>query len=200
MIDKIEKIAENLKLESQRIRHDAVARVRAFVLETAGAVARAKEPVRHFGSTGLKINDISHKSMAKLLKTQLTGLEDLVEGGAQRLQIAANASSFEDLVKGQIDAIPATRSRAIAHARRTLEIVRDTGDELSGVVKGTMAGAPKAAGKATTRRKPAARKKAATRKPATRKARAAKKAPARKPAPRKATAASRRKAVSKKAA
>ena len=68
MIAKIEKIAENLKLESQRIRHDAVARVRAFVLETAGAVARAKEPVRYFGSTGLKINDISHKSMAKLLK------------------------------------------------------------------------------------------------------------------------------------
>jgi hypothetical protein len=203
MIAKIEKIAENLKLESQRIRHDAVARVRAFVLETAGAVARAKEPVRYFGSTGLKINDISHKTMAKLLKAQLTGLEDLVEGGAQRLQLAANASSFEDLVKGQIDAIPATRSRAIAHARRTLEIVRDTGDELSGVVKGTMAGAPKAASKATARRKPATRRTTATRKPAaktaTRKAPAAKKAKARKPAVRKATA-SRKKAVSKKAA
>ena len=105
MIAKIEKIAENLKLESQRIRHDAVARVRAFVLETAGAVARVKEPVRHFGSTGLKINEISHKSMAKLLKAQLTGLEDLVEGGAQRLQMAANASSFENLLKGQINAM-----------------------------------------------------------------------------------------------
>ncbi len=198
MIAKIEKIAENLKLESRRIRHDAVARVRAFVLETAGAVARVKEPVRYFGSTGLKINDISHKSMAKLLKAQLTGLEDLVEGGAQRLQLAANANSFEDLVKGQIDAIPATRSRAMAHARRTLEIVRDTGDELTGVVKGTMAGAPKAAKKVTARRKPATRKKAATRKPVAKTA--ARKAPARKKAPVRKTAASAKKTVSKKAA
>ncbi len=198
MIAKIEKIAEDLKLESRRIRHDAVARVRAFVLETAGAVARVKQPVRYFGSTGLKINDISHKSMAKLLKAQLTGLEDLVEGGAQRLQMAANANSFEDLVKGQIDAIPATRSRAMAHARRTLEIVRDTGDELTGVVKGTMAGAPKAAKKVTARRKPATRKKAATRKPVAKTA--ARKAPARKKAPVRKTAASAKKTVSKKAA
>ena len=198
MIAKIEKIAEDLKLESRRIRHDAVARVRAFVLETAGAVARVKEPVRYFGSTGLKINDISHKSMAKLLKAQLTGLEDLVEGGAQRLQMAANANSFEDLVKGQIDAIPATRSRAMAHARRTLEIVRDTGDELTGVVKGTMAGAPKAAKKVTARRKPATRKKAASKKPVAKTA--ARKAPARKKAPVRKTAASAKKTVSKKAA
>jgi hypothetical protein len=88
----------------------------------------------------------------------------------------------------------------MAHARRTLEIVRDTGDELSGVVKGSIAGTPKAAKKVTARRKPVTRKKAATRKTATRKPRAARKTPVRKPAVRKATAASRKKAVSRKAA
>ncbi len=197
MIAKIEKIAENLKLESQRIRHDAVARVRAFVLDTAGAISRTKAPVRQIGSTGLKLNAISHKSLEKLLKVQLTGLEKLVDGGAHRLQMAANASSFEALVKGQIEAMPTTRAMAIAHARRTLEVVRDTGDELSGVVKQTVAGAPKTA-KVKAKARAVARKPATRKKPVARKA-TAKKAPVRKAASRKAPA-SRKKATSRKAA
>jgi hypothetical protein len=199
MIAKIEKIAENLKLESQRIRHDAVARVRAFVLDTAGAISRAKNPVRQIGSTGLKLNAISHKSLEKLLKVQLTGLEELVDGGAHRLEMAANANSFEALVKSQIDAMPTTRDRAIAHARRTLEVVRDTGDELSGVVKQSIAGAPKTASKAKAKARTAARKPATRKKPVARKA-TAKKAPVRKATAKKAPASRKKVASRKKAA
>jgi hypothetical protein len=189
MIAKIEKIAEDLKLESRRIRHDAVARMRALVLETAGAISRSKKPVRTLGSTGLKLNTISHKSLEKLLKTQIDGIEELVDGGAQRLELAANAGTFGELWKGQLDAMPATRTRAIAHARRTIEIVRDTGDELTGAVRAGIAGAPKAKTRKAPAKKAAARK-ATARKATTRKAASRKKTATRKASTRKAPAAS----------
>jgi len=179
----IEKIAENFKTESRLLADRAVAGLRQATLETAGLLAKSKAPVRTAAETGLKLNSASHKGIEKFVKAQVGAFEDLVDGGSRRLQMAARAKTLKALFEDQVATLPAARDTAIGNARKTVEIVRKTGDEVTGIVRGAIEAKPA--------------KKAPARKKAT-----ARKAPARKAASRKATTrkASTRKASVKKAA
>jgi hypothetical protein len=192
MMNRIEQIAGNLKAESRMFADRAVESLRAAGLETAGLISRTKTPVHAFADTGLKLNALSHKSIEKLLKQQVASLEDLIDGSARRLEMAARAKSVRTLFEAQISSLPKSRDHAVKNARKTVAIVRDTGDAISELVKDAVEDisasarpgrkpAKKAAGR------PAAKKKAAGRKPAARKT-AAKKAPAKKAATRKSNA------------
>jgi hypothetical protein len=208
MMNRIEQIAENLKAESRLLADRAIARMRNAGLETASLITSAKTPVRVAADTGLKFNTLTHKSIEKLLKQQAAALEELIDGSADRVEMAARAVSMRVLVEAQISTLPTSRDHVVDNARKTVAIVRDTGDALGELVKEAVVdissartrrtpAARKAAGRPAAKkkapgRKPAA-KKAARGKPAARKAAprkaAARKAGARKAAPRKASAA-----------
>ena len=179
MITRIEIVADNLKAESRQLTERAVSSLRAATLETAGLLVRTKRPALALADTGLKINELSHRGIERLLKQQLAAFEALVDGGAKRLETAARAPTLRALVDGQIAVLPASRDAAVKNARKTVEIVRSTGGEFGGIVREAivdLSGRP-------ARKAPVRRKKAATRKPAVRKA-ASRKAQAR-PAARK---------------
>lgn len=184
MIANIEKLAQNIKTESRLLADRAVAGLRQATMDTAGLLTKSKAPVRAAAQTTLKFNTASHKSFEKLVKAQVGAFEDLVDGGSRRLQMAARAKTLRALVEDQVAALPAARDTAMGNARKTVEIVRHTGDEFSGIVKGALEDKPA--------KKAPARRKATTRRATARKAPAKKKAPARK--------ASARKASTKKAA
>lgn len=188
MITRIEQFADNLKAESRMLADRAVAGLRTAGLETAGLLIRTKRPVHAIADTGLKLNTLSHKSIEKLLKQQVAALDDVIDGSAHRLEMAARARSVRTLVDGQISALPKTRTHAVKNAKKTVALVRETGDAFGDLLKDVVVDISSA-------RKPA-RKKAAAR-PAPRK-----KAPARKPAAKKTAAKKRtaRKASAKKAA
>ena len=192
MIANIEKIAENFKTESRLLADRAVAGLRQATLETAGLLAKSKAPVRTAAETGLKLNSASHKGIEKFVKAQVGAFEDLVDGGSRRLQMAARAKTLKALFEDQVATLPAARDTAIGNARKTVEIVRKTGDEVTGIVRGAIEAKP--ARKAPVRK--AGARKAATRKAPVRKT-GAKKAATRKAPARKAPA---RKASMKKAA
>jgi hypothetical protein len=190
MMNRIERLADNLKAESRLLADRAVAGLRNAGLETAGLLKKVKTPVHAVADTGLKLNSLSHKSIEKLVKQQVVVLDDLIDGSARRIEMAARAKSVRTLVDGQISTLPKSRDHAIANARKTVAIVRDTGDALGDLVKDVVvdiSGARKGRKKAAGR--PAARKKAPARK------RAAKKTAARKPAARKAPVAKPAKAA-----
>jgi phasin family protein len=188
MIDKIEQLADNLKAESRLFADRAVASLRAAGLETASLLNRTKAPVHAIADTGLKINALSHKGIEKLLKQQVIVFEDLVDGSARRLEMAARAKTVRALLEDQIAMLPMSREHAVANARKTVEIVRDTGESIGEAVKGVMVefsapprGRP-ARKKATASKAPARKRATTAKKKATTRGRTAKKATAKKAA------------------
>lgn len=194
MMNRIEQFADNLKSESRQLAERAVAGLRAAGLETAGLIAKTKGPVNTFGETSLKLNNLSHKSIEKLLKQQVSALEDLIDGSADRLKMAAKADDVQSLIDGQVSSLPKSRDMAVSNAKKTATIMRDTGDAFGDLFKDVVVDISSA--KPATRKKAPAKKrttrKATAKKTGTRKASArkttAKKAPAKKRSTRKATA------------
>lgn len=195
MMNKIEQLADNLKAESRLLADRAVAGLRTAGLETAGLLTKSKRPVHAIADTGLKINNLSHKSIEKLLKQQVAALEDIIDGSAHRLKMAARAPSVKMLVEEQVSTLPQSRDHAVKNARKAVAIVRDTGDAFGDLFKEAVvdvSGSAKPVRRKAAGR-PAGRKKAAGRKPAAKKAsakkRATRKAPAKKAAGKRARAA-----------
>lgn len=186
MMNKIEQLADNLKTESRLLADRAIKGMRSAGLETAELLTRAKKPVHAIADTGLKLNSLSHKTIEKALKQQVAMLDDMIDGGAHRLETAARARTLRTLIDGQVAALPKARDHAVKNAKKTVALARETGDAFGDLFKDVVVDISSA-------RKPV--RKAAGRP-------AAKKAPARKPAAKKAVAKKRtaRKAPAKKAA
>ena len=192
MINRIEKLADTVKTESRQLADRAIKGLRTAGLETAGIISKTKKPVHAIAETGLKLNTLSHKSIEKLVKQQVATIDDLIDGSAERLEKAARARTMRTLVEGQISTLPQARKHAVKNAKKTVTLVRETGDAFGDLFKDVVVDISSA-------RKPAAKKKTAGRKKATA---SKKKAPGRKPAAKKTAAKKRvaRKAPVKKAA
>lgn len=191
MMNRIEKLADTVKAESRDLADRAIKGLRTAGLETAGIITKTKKPVHAIADTGLKLNTLSHKSIEKLVKQQVAAIDEFIDGSAERLEKAARARTVRTLVEGQISTLPKTRKHAVKNAKKTVTLVRETGDAFGDLFKDVVVDIASA-------RKPAAKKKTAGR----RKAAASKKAPGRKPAAKKTAAKKRvaRKAPVKKAA
>ena len=201
MISRIEKLARDVRAEYGTMATRTIKRLRAATLDTADMIDGSRKPVRKFTEAGLRINRISSKGVEKLVKQQATFVDSAIEGGAHRLELAARAASFRALIGDQISMLPNARHWAVLNARKTIEIVKVTGDEIGGVLRTTVAVPAKtrkpAAKKAATKGRRAAPKKAAAKKPAVKKP-AVKKAAGRKTVSKKKVArATSRKRVSK---
>lgn len=195
MMNRIEKFADNLKAESRTLADRAIHGLRTAGLETAELLTRTKRPVHAIADTGLKLNNLSHKSIEKMVKQQVAVLDDIIDGSAHRLEKASRARTVRTLVDGQISTLPKTRDHAVKNAKKTVALVRDTGDAIGDLFKDVVVDISSARKPATKRGRPAA-KKTSSRKTTAKKA-SAKKAPAKKAAAKKRTA---RKAPAKKAA
>lgn len=189
MMNRIEKLADTVKAESRQLADRAIKGLRTAGLETAGIITRTKKPVHALADTGLKLNTLSHKSIEKLVRQQVATIDEFIDGSAERLEKAARARTVRTLVEGQISSLPQTRKHAVKNAKKTVTLVRETGDAFGDLFKDVVVDISSA-------RKPAAKKAA------TKKAAASKKAPGRKPAAKKTAAKKRvaRKAPVKKAA
>jgi phasin family protein len=196
MMNRIEQFADNLKSESRLMADRAVAGLRTAGLETAGLISRTKRPVHAVADTTLKLNALSHKSIEKLLKQQVKMLDELIDGSAGRIEMAAKAKDVKSLFEKQVSSLPKSRDHAVKNARKTMTLVRDTGDAFGDLFKDVVVDISSAGSK-----------KAPARKKTTAKKRTAKKAGAKKTTARKTTAkkrttrkASTRKTSAKKAA
>jgi len=138
MITKIEKLARDLRADYGQMADKALNKIRAATLDTADLIAKTKDPVRKLADTGLKLNRISHKGVEKLVKSQVRFVEGTIDDGTRRLELAARAESLRALFGDQIATFPQSRERAMTNARKTIDVVRDTGDEFGGVLKGTL--------------------------------------------------------------
>lgn len=147
--------------------------------KAADRVADGKKPVQTLSKLGLKLSAVSHRTADRVLKQQARMLEHQIDAVAQRLNVAATAKSFGELVRTQVRLIPANASRFAEDTRETFSIVAGAGGEVRTLLADTVG---EIRGRRTTVRKTAPRKapaKKAAKKAAGRKA--APKTPARKP-------------------
>lgn len=152
---------------------------RAVAGVAASALLSSREPTRRVAKAGLKLNKITHSSIADMVKLQAEIVEGTVEAGAKRLELIADADSLRTLVKDQVALMPETRDRVAGDARKTVKLFAETRDELveafgkapskpARKTRARKAPVKRAAKKAAKKAAPA--KKAAKRKTATRKA------------------------------
>ncbi|MFK8031028.1 MAG: phasin family protein [Gammaproteobacteria bacterium] len=86
----------------------------------------------------LKLNKITHKTLAKLLSEQTSMLEGTLHAAAKRLDVAANAESLQDLWADQMDLMPKSRNRLTRDAKKVINVLVDTREELSELVSDTV--------------------------------------------------------------
>lgn len=119
--------------------NNAVTVTRQAAHASARLMASAKQPLQVVTDSSLKLNKISHQSIARLVNVQSHAIEGTVLAAAKRLETAANAHSVNELVNDQMAMVPASRERLVKDARQALDVLSDTRDELRALVNDTVA-------------------------------------------------------------
>jgi hypothetical protein len=164
----------------QKFGKDSVETVREAVVGSADTLKSLKSPVRVFARSGVKLTTVSQTAVASLIELQSDMLTSALSDAALRLERASRADNVVDLVRDQIELIPATRDRIVEDAQRAVQIFKLAGRDVRGVVKHVYERVvepvedkiPEVKVK-VQRRKPAAAKRAAAKKTRARKTAAA---------------------------
>ena len=152
---------------------NTVSGTRNAAVASANFIARGKKPVKILTASGLKLNTITHQSIARFISTQSDMVEGTLLATADRLETAANAHSVRELVQGQVAMLPATRDRLSKDARKTFELLVEARDDLGELVSDTVVKLRKSGDDVTTKAKRTVSKARKTAKKAPAKARAA---------------------------
>ncbi|MEM7282594.1 MAG: hypothetical protein AAF438_13305 [Pseudomonadota bacterium] len=100
------------------------------VERAANLVESGVTPVNYVVNTAIRLSDIANHSANRFLEHQRDMAIGTVEASAHRLKVAASASGVRELVKDQVQLIPATRDRIKQDASKAWGIVLETLDEL----------------------------------------------------------------------
>ena len=83
--------------------------------------------------SGVKLTAVSQTAVASLIELQSDMLTSALSDAALRLERASRADNVVDLVRDQIEMIPATRARIVEDAQRAVTIFKAAGRDLRGV-------------------------------------------------------------------
>jgi len=119
----------------QKFGKDSVETVREAVVGSADTLKALKSPVRVFARSGVKLTTVSQTAVASLIELQSDMLTSALSDAALRLERASRADNVVDLVRDQIELIPATRDRIVEDAQRAVQIFKHAGRDVRGVVK-----------------------------------------------------------------
>jgi hypothetical protein len=100
--------------------------------------AKGRRPVHLVTESSLRLNTITHKSVARLLNVQAEMVEGTLVAMAKRLETAANAHSIRELLNDQVALLPAMRERFTGDARKALNVMTDTGEDIRKLVTQTV--------------------------------------------------------------
>jgi hypothetical protein len=117
----------------QKFSKDSVETVREAVVGSADTLKALKSPVRVFARSGVKLTTVSQTAVASLMQSDM--LTSALSDAALRLERASRADNVVDLVRDQIELIPATRDRIVEDAQRAVQIFKHAGRDVRGVVK-----------------------------------------------------------------
>ena len=119
--------------EMQKIRTQSVESVRETAVGSAETLKSLKSPVRTIARSGVKITAVSQNAVASLIELQSDMLTSAITAAALRLERASRADGLVDLVRDQIEMIPASRDRIVEDGKRAVHIFKVAGRDLRGV-------------------------------------------------------------------
>ena len=124
-----------LQDQVEKIRKESVETVREAVVGSAVNLKALKSPVRTIARSTVKVTSVSQTAVANLIELQSDMLTSALSDAALRLERASRADTVVDLVRDQIELIPATRDRIVEDAQRAVQIFKHAGRDVRGVVK-----------------------------------------------------------------
>jgi hypothetical protein len=133
--EKTQALAEQV----QKMRKESAESVREAVTGSAESLKALKSPVRLFARSGIKVTTVSQTAVQSLIELQSEMITSALTDMAVRLERAARAEGIIDLVKDQVDMLPATRARIVDDATRAVSIFKHAGRELRTVATHTYA-------------------------------------------------------------
>jgi hypothetical protein len=116
-----------------RFRKESVATAREAALGSADRIKGFKAPVRVVARSGIKLGNVSQTALQGLIELQSDMLSEALADVALRLERASRADGVVDLIRDQIEMLPATRGRLVDDAQRAARILRDAGREARSV-------------------------------------------------------------------
>ncbi len=145
--------AQALNGQVARIRQESVRSARAAAQDSAESLKSLKNPVRTIARSGVRISAVSQTAVQELIELQSDMLTAALSEAALRLERASRAPNVIELVRAQVEMLPATRARISDEAGRVVRIVATAGRGLRGVARQAYARvADTAAAPATPRR------------------------------------------------
>jgi len=126
-----------LQDQVQKIRKESVETVREAAAGSAETLKSFKSPVRTLARSGVKLTTVSQTAVASLIELQSDMITSALTDMAHRLERASRADDVIDLVRDQIELVPATRDRIVEDGKRAVEIFKHAGRDLRGVAKHT---------------------------------------------------------------
>jgi len=125
--------AAALTSQVEKMRKESVETVREAVVGSASSLKSLKSPVRTLARSGIKITTVSQTAVASLIELQSDMLTSAISDAALRLERASRADNLVELVREQVEMIPATRDRIVEDAQRAALIFKHAGRDLRGV-------------------------------------------------------------------
>ena len=133
MQDFVAEQAAALSSQVEKMRKESVETVREAVVGSASSLKSLKSPVRTLARSGIKITTVSQTAVASLIELQSDMLTSAISDAALRLERASRADNLVELVREQVEMIPATRDRIVEDAQRAALIFKHAGRDLRGV-------------------------------------------------------------------
>jgi phasin family protein len=121
----------------QKAFQEPIAAVREAASGSAGRVKSLKQPVRVVARSGIRLTSVSQATMQSLIELQSEAIQSAIGDAALRLERASRAASLVDLIRAQVELLPATRERMGEDARRAAEIVRSASRDFGAIATQT---------------------------------------------------------------
>jgi hypothetical protein len=119
--------------------HRALDMARIGAGRAAGRLQAAEKPVETLADAARQLNTLSHRYVALMVDQGATSVRGLLDEGAQRLRIAADAGDLKSAYREQLERTSASRARIVKSARATFGIVAEAGRELQALALTTYA-------------------------------------------------------------
>jgi hypothetical protein len=122
-----------LQGQVEKLAKESAETVRETVVGSAETLKSFKSPVRTLARSGVKLTTVSQTAVASLIELQSDMLTSALSDAALRLERASRADNIVELVRDQVEMIPATRDRIVEDAQRAVTIFKHAGRDLRGV-------------------------------------------------------------------
>jgi hypothetical protein len=122
-----------LQDQVEKIAKESVETVRETAVGGAETLKSFKAPVRTLARSTIKVTNVSQTAVANLIDLQSDMLTSAISDAALRLERASRADNLVELVREQVEMIPATRDRIVEDAQRAALIFKHAGRDLRGV-------------------------------------------------------------------